>query len=57
VSEEKVHELLEIIETTRCQLHTAYKNNEVFSDTEVYQLSLKLDEAIAEFQKIMKMHY
>lgn len=50
LSEERLRELLKQIEAVRCQLHTAYKNKNIFSDPEVYRLSVQLDDAIAEYQ-------
>jgi hypothetical protein len=50
LSEVRLQELLKQIEAVRCQLHEAYRSKKKFSDPEVYQLSVKLDDAIVEYQ-------
>jgi hypothetical protein len=49
--EEKLQELESIIETLRKQLHAAYEEKKMFSDPEIYRLSITLDDAIAEYQR------
>lgn len=50
MDEERLQELLKQIEAVRRQLHGAYQSKKIFSDPEVYQLSVQLDHVIAEYQ-------